>query len=271
MNPERRSIFQFKYKKVDLVSLQMLSVKVTPLKLTDFMKDYGRILSILNEKMGMMTDLAPTLEEFERIVGRNPFPRFDKGIHPKRIASALGLDVSEVVANWDVKGIFSGFSREFLEDQVMKMKKTGNWKAFYDVLVVLVYGIVLFPNIDHSVDHLAVRIFLFGNHVPFLLADLHYALHERHEKKGGTLLFCAQLLHAWFRSHMPEEGPFVSKDLKPSQKLDSLTSGHVKWYIREWETKDIIVSIGFIWRKSLNNVSRRKVIKEKIGGYPSNE
>lgn len=42
---------------------------------------------------------------------------------------------------------------------------------------------------------------------------------------------------------MPEEVPFVSKDLKPSQKLASLTSGHVKWYIREWETKYIIVSI----------------------------
>ncbi|KAI5438410.1 hypothetical protein KIW84_024236 [Lathyrus oleraceus] len=71
---------------------------------------------------------------------------------------------------------------------------------------MLVYGIVLFPNIDHFVDHLAVRIFLSGNPVPFLLADIYYTLHDYHEKKGGIVLCCAQLLHAWFRSHMPEEG-----------------------------------------------------------------
>ncbi|XP_050876338.1 uncharacterized protein LOC127080048 [Lathyrus oleraceus] len=269
MNPERRSTFQFKYKKVDLVSLQKLIAKVTQVKLTRFVKDYRRILSILDEKMNMMTvmtiakfydpalrcfafsdfQLAPTLEEFERIIGRNfrdhnPFPKFDEGILPKRITLALGLKVSEVVANWDVKGIFNGFSRKFLEDQALKMEKDGNQKAFYVVLAMLVYGIVLFPNIDHFMDHLAVRIFFSGNPVPFLLVDLHYALHERHEKKGGTVLCCSQLLHAWFRSHMPEEGPFVLKELKPSQKLASLTSSHVKWYIRDWETEDDIVSIG---------------------------
>jgi hypothetical protein len=269
MNPERRVTFQFKYKNVDLTSLQKLSAKVTPLKLNSFVQNYGRILDILNEKMDMMTavtiaqfydpplrcftfsdfQLAPTLEEVERIIGRNlkdhnPFPKLDEDIPPERIASALGLKVSEVVDNWDVKGPFSGFSRKFLEDQAKKMEKEGNWEAFYAVLAVLVYGIVLFPNIDHFVDHLAVRIFFSGNPVPFLLADLYYTLHDLHERKGGIILCCAQLLHAWFRSHMPEEGPFVSKELKPFQKLASLTSSHVKWYIRDWETENVIVSIG---------------------------
>jgi hypothetical protein len=151
MNPERRSTFQFKYKNVDLTSLQKLSAKVTPIKLNNFMQNYGRILDILNEKMDMMTtvtiaqfydpplrcftfsdfQLAPTLEEFERIIGRNlkdhnPFPKFDEDIPPKRIALALGLKVSEVVDNWDVKGAFNGFSRKFLEDQAKKMEKEGN-------------------------------------------------------------------------------------------------------------------------------------------------
>jgi len=124
MNPERRGTFQFKYKNVDLTSLQKLSAKVTPLKLNSFVQNYGRILDILNEKMDMMTavtiaqfydpplrcftfsdfQLAPTLEEVERIIGRNlkdhnPFPKFDEDIPPKRIALALGLKVYEVVDN----------------------------------------------------------------------------------------------------------------------------------------------------------------------------
>ncbi|XP_050876158.1 uncharacterized protein LOC127079833 [Lathyrus oleraceus] len=284
---------------MDLASLQKLSAKVTPIKLNSFVQDYGRIMDILNEKMDLMTvvtiaqfydpplrcftfsgfQLAPTLEEFERIVGRNlkdynPFPKFDEGIPPKRIALALGLKVSEFVDNWDVKEAFNGFSRKFLDDQAKKMEKEGNWKYSYVVLAVLVYGIVLFPNIDHFVDHLAVRIFLSGNPVPFLLADLHYALHERHEKKGGTILCCAQLLHVWFKSHMPEEGPFVSKELKPSQKLASLTSNHVKWYIRDWETEDVIVSIGdfpnvpLIGTKGCINYN--PVLSLRQHGYPMN-
>ncbi|XP_050893382.1 uncharacterized protein LOC127100148 [Lathyrus oleraceus] len=256
MNLERRSTFQFKYKNVDLV---------TPIKLNSFVQDYGRILDILNKKMDMMIAvtiaqfydpplrcftfsdfrLAPTLEGFERIIGRNlkdhnPFPKFDEGIPPKRIALALGLEVSEVVDNWDVKGAFN----------------------------------VLLPNIDHFVDHLAVRIFLSGNPVPFLLADLHYALHDRHEKKGGTILCCAQLFHVWFKCHMPEEGPFISKELKPSQKLASLTSNHVKWYIRDWEIEDVIVSVGdfpnvpLIGTKGCINYN--PVLSLRQHGYPMN-
>lgn len=116
MNPERRSTFQFKYKKVNLDSLKKLSAKV--IKLTEFVDDYGRILSILNEKMELMIILSitqfydpplccftfsdfqstPTLEEFERIMDRNlrdhdPFPKFHKGISAKRITSVLGLEV----------------------------------------------------------------------------------------------------------------------------------------------------------------------------------
>ncbi|XP_050896087.1 uncharacterized protein LOC127102798 [Lathyrus oleraceus] len=224
--------------------------------------------------------LAPTLEEFKRIVcqnlkDHNPFPKFDEGIPPKRISLALGLKVSELVDNWDVKGAFNGFSRKFLEDQAKKMEKEGNWKSFYAVLAVLVYGIVLFPNIDHFVDHLAVRIFLSGNPVPFLLADLHYALRDRHKNKGGTILCCAQLLHAWFKSHMPEEGPFISKELKPSHKLASLTSNHVKWYIRYWETEDVIVSIGdfpnvpLIGTKGCINYNPMLSLRQH--GYPMND
>ncbi|XP_050878259.1 uncharacterized protein LOC127082076, partial [Lathyrus oleraceus] len=218
-------------------------------------------------------------KEVERIIGRNlkdhyPFPKLDEDIPPKRIVSALGLKVSEVVDNWDVKGPFSGFSRKFLEDQAKKMEKEGDWESFYAVLAVLIYGIVLFPNIDHFVDHLAVRIFLSGNPVPFLLADLYYTLHDRHERKGGIVLCCAQLLHAWFRSHMPEEGPFVSKELKPFQKLASLTSSHVKWYIRDWETENVIVSIGdfpnvpLIGTKGCINYNPMLSLRQH--GYPMN-
>ncbi|XP_050889059.1 uncharacterized protein LOC127094244 [Lathyrus oleraceus] len=267
MNPKRRSTFQFKYKKVNLDSLKKLSAKV--IKLTEFMDDYGRILSISNEKMELMITVsiakfydpslccftfsdfhsAPTLEEFERIVGRNLrdhdlFPKFGEGITAKRITSVLGMEVQLVISNWDKKGVLSGFSIWFLEEQAVKLEKDGKWKAFHAMIVILVYGIVLFLNLVSFVDHVAVRIFLSGNPVPYLLADIYYTLHKLHEKKWGTLLCYEQFLHAWFRPHMPEVGPYTSKTLKPSQKLASLATNYVKWYIRYLETPNIIVSIG---------------------------
>ncbi|XP_050890237.1 uncharacterized protein LOC127095610, partial [Lathyrus oleraceus] len=73
---------------------------------------------------------------------------------------------------------------------------------------------------------------------------------------------------------MPEEGPFVSKELKPFQKLASLTSSHVKWYIRDWETENVIVSIGdfpnvpLIGTKGCINYNPMLSLRQH--GYPMN-
>lgn len=63
-------------------------------------------------------------------------------------------------------------------------------------------------------DHVAVEVFLSSNPVPFLLADIYNSFHARHEKIGGTLLYCAPLLYTWFMQHMPEKGPCIVKELK---------------------------------------------------------
>lgn len=75
--------------------------------------------------------LAHTLEEFERILGQtikdhNPFPKLEEDVNPGKIVLALSVDVQEVIANWDRKGIFKGFSRKFLEGQVWKFIKAEN-------------------------------------------------------------------------------------------------------------------------------------------------
>ncbi|XP_050875865.1 uncharacterized protein LOC127079525, partial [Lathyrus oleraceus] len=73
---------------------------------------------------------------------------------------------------------------------------------------------------------------------------------------------------------MPEEGPFVSKELKPFQKLASLTSSHVRWYIRDWETENVIVSIGdfpnvpLIGTKGCINYNPMLSLRQH--GYPMN-
>ncbi|XP_050877261.1 uncharacterized protein LOC127081015 [Lathyrus oleraceus] len=161
-----------------------------------------------------------------------------------KLASVSGIEVGELAASWAPKGTDKGFTRKFLEGHAWRFTKVKKWDSCIAVLALLIYGIVLCPNIDNFIDHAAVNIFLSGNLVPFLLADFYHTFHTRHEKKGGTFLCCAPMLHIWMKTHMPLTGPFVSKDLSWCQKFASLSSSTVQWYKREWETQNIILRCG---------------------------
>ena len=62
--------------------------------------------------------------------------------------------------------------------------------AFEAIFVLLIYGLVLFPNIDKFVDVNAIRIFSTLNPVPTLLGDTYFSLHMRNAKGGGAIVCC---------------------------------------------------------------------------------
>lgn len=137
MISKRKSTFLFMYKNPKIKSLEKLVSNLTEIKHGDFKKDHGRILELLSEEVGFgaITTLAqyydpllccftfsnfqldPTLEEFERILGRelehhDPFPKLNEDVTPKRIPLDLSIDVHEVLENWDVNG---GLQRVYQE------------------------------------------------------------------------------------------------------------------------------------------------------------
>ena len=63
-----------------------------------------------------------------------------------------------------------------------------DFQDFEDVLALLIYGLVLFPNPDQLVDVNAIKVFLSRNPVPTLLGEILHRLHTRTMKKRGTLL-----------------------------------------------------------------------------------
>lgn len=89
-----------------------------------------------------------------------------------------------------------------------------------------------------------ICVFLTKNLVPTLLADIYYYLTFIHEKKEGTILCCAMLLHKWFLSHLPKKGAFIeNKDnFKCLQRVMSLTARDIFWYSREYDGIKIIFS-----------------------------
>lgn len=114
-----------------------------------------------------------------------------------------------MIANIGPKGNTIGFLGKFLMDKASAFADTEQWDCFKEVLALLIYGIILFLNIDNFIDMHAICVFLTQNLAPTLLADIYYYLIFRHEKKFGIILCCASLLHKWFLSHFPKKEAFV--------------------------------------------------------------
>ena len=77
-----------------------------------------------------------------------------------------------------------------------------SFQAFEDILALLIYGLVLFPNPDQLIDVNTVKSFLARNLVPTLLGDIMHSLHTRTIKRRGTLMCHIPLLPVWFISHL---------------------------------------------------------------------
>ena len=78
------------------------------------------------------------------------------------------------------------------------MVDLGNTNAFYAVIALLIFGIVMFPSGEEEfLEEYAVNVFVSRkNPVPALVADVLYHLHVRHEKKRGVVLCCTPLLYS---------------------------------------------------------------------------
>lgn len=173
--------------------------------------------------------LTPTLEEYSHILGigiknRVPFI-FTKELPKSHIlAEALHLEKKEVELNLQLKGEIHGYTSNFMVDKATTFADAGSWMAFNVVIALLIYGIVLFSNIEDFVDLAAIHIFLTKNPAPTILVYTYYSIHVRTQKKKGTIICCIPLLYRWFILHLPNKGPFIeNKDnLKRSQRIMSL-------------------------------------------------
>ncbi|XP_050875698.1 uncharacterized protein LOC127079344 [Lathyrus oleraceus] len=194
--------------------------------------------------------LAPTLEEFEHLVripmkNKPLFEGIDESLPLEIIASTLHMDEKEVEANLETKGNTKGFSLSFLLERAHTILKAESWDACYSVIALAIYGIVLFPNMDGFIDLVAICVFLAGNPIPTLLADVYYYMSHMYTKKKGMIGCCAPLLYQWFLEHLPKTGVWVEQtDISWPQRLRSLRSEDLSWYSKEYINMDNIFSCG---------------------------
>ena len=78
---------------------------------------------------------------------------------------------------------------------------------FADILALLIFGVVLFSNVDGLVDLAAIDAFLAYQHskespVVAILADLFDTFDRRCEKNSARIVCCLPTLCVWLVSHL---------------------------------------------------------------------
>ncbi|KAI5385182.1 hypothetical protein KIW84_071971 [Lathyrus oleraceus] len=192
MERPKRHTKKYSFRQPDLKELRNLtSYVLDPL---GFKARYGKLLPLLT------TQLLPTLEEYAHLVGipildQVPFSGLESIPTSREIANMLHIDESLVKAHMTTKGGIQGLPSEFLIAQATVYGKAMSEDAFEAIFVLLIYGLVLFPNIDKFVDVNAIRIFSALNPVPTLLGDAYVSLHLRNARGGGVIVCCLPLLY----------------------------------------------------------------------------
>ncbi|KAI5399307.1 hypothetical protein KIW84_064608 [Lathyrus oleraceus] len=265
MERPKRHTKKYSFRQPDLKDLRNLtSYVLDPL---GFKARYGKLLPLLTTQVdeGLMSTLAqfydplyhcfsfpdfqllPTLEEYAHLVGilildQVPFSGLESIPTSREIADLLHIDESLIEAHMTTKGGIQGLPSDFLIAQATVYGKAMSEDAVEAIFVLLIYGLVLFPNIDKFVDVNAIRIFFVLNPVPTLLGDAYVSLHLRNAKGGGAIVCCLPLLYKWFISHLPQTVAFKENKgcLRWSTRLMSLTNDDISWYDRVYDTVQII-------------------------------
>ena len=100
-----------------------------------------------------------------------------------------------------------GVPRKCLEAKARILAGRGEWALFIDILALLIFRGVLFPNVDGLVDLAAIDAFLAFHDrkespVVAILADLYDTFDRRCEKSSTRIVCCTPALYVWLVSHL---------------------------------------------------------------------
>ncbi|KAH1203070.1 hypothetical protein GmHk_17G049394 [Glycine max] len=231
-NQNGKRFYQVKVKSLDVTSLMELGRLMGPLQRQAFRKVYGKILDLAAAEVFteavvslaqyydqplrcfMFGDfqMVPTIEEFEKILGcplggRKPYLFSDFLPSLSKIAAVVGDSAKELDRTKQIRNGVVGLPRKYLEGKARDMASQEKWGPFADILALLIFGVVLFLNVDGLVDLAAIDAFLAYHHskespVVAILADLFDTFDQRCEKNSARIVCCLPALSVWLISHL---------------------------------------------------------------------
>ncbi|KAL5154014.1 hypothetical protein HKD37_19G053471 [Glycine soja] len=215
--------------------------------------------------------IVPIVEEFEEILGCPLGGRKSylfSGFLPSlsKIAAVVRDSARELDHIKQTRNGVVGLPHKYLEGKARDMANQEEWVSFTDVLALLIFGVVLFPNVDGLVDLAAIDTFLAYHHskespVVAILADLFDTFDRRCEKNSAWIVYCLPALCVWLVLHL------FQQDIRHPCSLQSYRSCVEKRRV-DWD--QYLAGIG---GRTINWFPRWKEGKEGIlfscGDYPN--
>lgn len=99
------------------------------------------------------------------------------------LAEFLHTKKKEMELNLKPKGETHDFALKFLVEKVVTFAEAESWSDFNVDFTLIIYGIVLFLNMEDFVHLASIYLLMAKNHVPTLLADTYYSIHVRNQKR----------------------------------------------------------------------------------------
>ena len=124
-----------------------------------------------------------------------------------RIAKVVRISTQELDRVKQNRNGIVGILRKHLEEKARALVDQGESASFIDVLVLLVFGVVFFPNVDGLVDLAVIDAFLAYHHSKeslfvAVLADAYDTIDRRCEKSGTRIVYCTPAFYVWLVSHL---------------------------------------------------------------------
>ncbi|KAL5169593.1 hypothetical protein HKD37_11G031463 [Glycine soja] len=286
-NQNGKRFYQVKVKSLDVTSLEELGRLMGPLQRQAFRKVYGKILDltaaeVFTEAVVSLTQyydqplrcftfgdfqMVPTIEEFEEILGcplggrkTYLFSSFLPSL--SKSAAVIEDSAKELDRMKQTRNGVVGLPRKYLEGQARDMASQEKWGLFADILALLIFGVVLFPNIDGLVDLAAIDAFLAYHHskespVVAILADLFDTFDRRCEKNSARIVCCLPALCVWLISHL------FRQDTRHPCPLQSYRSCVEKGRV-DWDQH--LAGIG---GSAINWFPRKEGVLFSCGDYPN--
>ncbi|KAL5127654.1 hypothetical protein HKD37_14G040035 [Glycine soja] len=198
--------------------------------------------------------LVPTIEKFEGILGcslggRKPYLFSEFYPSMARVAKVVKILAQELDRVKQNRNGVVGIPRQRLEERAKALADQGKWTSFIDILALLVFRIVLFPNVDELVDLAAIDAFLsyhYSKESPdiAILADAYDIFNLRCEKSSARIVCCTPALYVWLVSHVfchqgrpvcPLQGYHMCAEKEKSnweRLLASMVGAFVSWFPR---------------------------------------
>ncbi|RDX66437.1 hypothetical protein CR513_54796, partial [Mucuna pruriens] len=212
--------------------------------------------------------IAPTLEEYERLLGlpltKSPL-YFHQGQPPfwATIARLLRVSEAEMSKQRRNRNGLEGIPRVYIEERLLQFQEEQHWDAMMDILGLLLYGVVLFPYIEDYIDLAAIEEFLAKrdrgeNPTIAVLANTYYTLSYCSGRKTGSFRCCTPLFYLWLTAHFFQcktKTTCPIEDFKWScvktmtkeqwvRRLGEATERTIRWYPTWNERQEMITNCG---------------------------